>query len=363
MSHLNRYVFPVPAVLYEQALRLVFRAYGESEREQFVGHYVPALLAASPEDECAMGGGQSLPSISRAGDVAERASPPAGSGADSQYEGMQAAAPSVPLDRAGQLSATGPGMLLLGAFDQHRLVGAALLQFLAGRGAMLFPPQLVDAADEAAADMLLHAALAAARDRGAKLVQCLLLPGEAAALARLGRHDIHKLAELVYLYCDAALFPTAPPPGRLAFEPYRTCERHRLTAVVEATYQGTLDCPALNGVRTADEVLAGYESACGKDMSWWRIVCFEGSDVGCLLVASYGAGEACELTYMGLVPEYRGQGLGRQLVQHALWVARQAGASRMVAAVDLANVPALSVYLAAGFCAWDSRLACACILA
>lgn len=362
MSHLKRYVAHVPAVLYEQALKLVFQAYGETERAQLVDHFLPTLLTACGEHECVADGGLCLPSTRLAAGHGEQARTPAGSGTESLGEAMQAAMSWVP-GHARQGPATRPSMLLLGAFAQHRILGAALLQFLAGRAAMLFPPQLVDPADETAADMLLQAALTAARDHGAKLVQCLLSPAEAVSLARLGRHGIHKLAELAYLYCEAEHFPTAPPPGPLVFEPYRACERQRLMALVEATYRGTLDCPALNGIRTADEVLAGYEFACGEELSLWYVVVYEGREAGCLLVASYGVGQACELTYMGLAPEYRGQGLGRQMVLHALWLARQSGGARMVAAVDLANAPALHVYLAAGFRAWDRRLACACILA
>lgn len=363
MSHSRSYVACVPDVLYEQALELVFRAYGEAEREQFVDHFLPALLAASRENACAADDSRGLPATRLVAGHAEQASTAAGSGAVSQGEVVHAATSWLPPGHARQGRATSPGVLLLGAFDQHRLLGAALLQFLAGRAATLFPPQLVEGADETAADMLLQAALAAAREHGVKLVQCLLLTAEAVTLARLGRHGIHKLAELAYLYCESEHFPTEPPPGPLVFEPYRACDRQRLMAVVEATYRGTLDCPALNGVRTADEVLEGYEFACGKELSLWHVVHYGGREAGCLLVASYGGGQACELTYMGLVPECRGQGLGRQMVQHALWLARQAGGARMVAAVDLANTPALRLYLSAGFSAWDCRLACASILA
>jgi ribosomal protein S18 acetylase RimI-like enzyme len=65
--------------------------------------------------------------------------------------------------------------------------------------------------------------------------------------------------------------------------------------------------------------------------------------------------EAWELTYLGVVPEARRRGFGISMTRHAQWLARVAGARRMTLAVDAANEPAIAVYSAAGFAAWDRR--------
>ena len=58
---------------------------------------------------------------------------------------------------------------------------------------------------------------------------------------------------------------------------------------------------------------------------------------------------------MGLTPEARGHGWGRQITQHAQYLARRAGVERIVLAVDAANGPALRMYRAMGFEIWDRR--------
>jgi ribosomal-protein-alanine N-acetyltransferase len=58
---------------------------------------------------------------------------------------------------------------------------------------------------------------------------------------------------------------------------------------------------------------------------------------------------------MGVVPEARGRGLGRRIVDFALAQAARAGTERLVLAVDAANGPALGVYRGAGFVEWERR--------
>ncbi len=74
----------------------------------------------------------------------------------------------------------------------------------------------------------------------------------------------------------------------------------------------------------------------------------------CLLTA-YREPPVWELIYQGIVPSARGRGLGTDVTRHAQWLAGQAGIQQLVLAVDAANEPALGVYAAAGFRAWESR--------
>ncbi|HYR34995.1 MAG TPA: GNAT family N-acetyltransferase [Burkholderiales bacterium] len=52
---------------------------------------------------------------------------------------------------------------------------------------------------------------------------------------------------------------------------------------------------------------------------------------------------------MGLLPEYRGQGLGRQLATEAIRAAREAGIERIELEVFASNEPAIALYRALGF--------------
>lgn len=52
---------------------------------------------------------------------------------------------------------------------------------------------------------------------------------------------------------------------------------------------------------------------------------------------------------MGLLPEYRGQGLGRRLVTEAIRGSREAGIERIELEVFASNEPAIALYQALGF--------------
>jgi ribosomal protein S18 acetylase RimI-like enzyme len=74
-----------------------------------------------------------------------------------------------------------------------------------------------------------------------------------------------------------------------------------------------------------------------------------------LLLAEHPGGTQWEVTYLGVVPEARGHGLGLAIVRYAQRVATAAGCERLVLAVDANNRPALDVYAAAGMVAWRRR--------
>ena len=62
-----------------------------------------------------------------------------------------------------------------------------------------------------------------------------------------------------------------------------------------------------------------------------------------------------ELTYMGIVPEHRGQGLGRKMIAQGLEHARASGAAGVFLAVDEQNTYARKLYESMGFVHFLSR--------
>ena len=74
-----------------------------------------------------------------------------------------------------------------------------------------------------------------------------------------------------------------------------------------------------------------------------------------MLLADHPKARHWELMYMGLVPEVRGRGWGRQITRYAQWLARGAAIERIVVAVDAANSPADAMYRSTGFEMWDRR--------
>lgn len=59
--------------------------------------------------------------------------------------------------------------------------------------------------------------------------------------------------------------------------------------------------------------------------------------------------EKCHVILLGIRPEYRGQGLGRNLLMHSLSQARAKGADEVMLAVDFDNEAALALYSHVGF--------------
>jgi ribosomal protein S18 acetylase RimI-like enzyme len=62
-----------------------------------------------------------------------------------------------------------------------------------------------------------------------------------------------------------------------------------------------------------------------------------------------------EVAYMGVVPEARRQGFGREILLKALFEARAAGVPRLTLSVDSRNQPAWNLYRSLGFEPFDRR--------
>jgi ribosomal protein S18 acetylase RimI-like enzyme len=141
---------------------------------------------------------------------------------------------------------------------------------------------------------------------------------------------------------------TAPCSSPLQFIAGAEHHRKELVCIVQATYQASLDCPKLQQFRSIDDILDSYEHQ-GIAPAGWSFVQYKGKTIGCLLMSAFPRQPTWELTYLGLVPEARGQGWGNQIVQHGCFLASQHGADLVIASVDQANQPALNIYHQRGF--------------
>jgi GNAT superfamily N-acetyltransferase len=246
---------------------------------------------------------------------------------------------------------------LLGAFRGARLVGVACAQIQPGRTAAVWPPRIVDAEPDTVAERLLAAAIERLSRADVCLAQALLPLAAEEDEARLRSGGFTHLADLLYLVSLEIEFPTDDVTAPFALEPCEDPGSPRLAAVVDASYDATLDCPLLDGVRRIDDVLDGYRSSGVFEPDLWLISRYQDQDAGCLILADHPRHGNLELVYMGVVPEFRGRGWGGQLARKAQWLARQRGRPRLVLAVDAENQPAIDAYAAVGFQAWDRRRA------
>jgi ribosomal protein S18 acetylase RimI-like enzyme len=271
-------------------------------------------------------------------------------------------APSQRREIAGELWQTGANSNshaaegLFVALRGDELCGAVWSQPQPGNTAVLWPPQLIQGESAQIMRPLLHAAVQWLDTQAIGMAQVLLPSRDEPIIAQLEAAGFRHLAELLYLTCEAERFPNQPPSRHeLEFVVYEESQRTRVAGLIEQTYLDSLDCPALNGARNMDDVIAGYQATGAFRPEMWRIVRSGREDVGVLLLADHPSSRHWELVYMGLVPGARGRGWGRQITQHAQLMARHAVVDRIVLAVDAANSPALQMYRAAGFEIWDRR--------
>lgn len=242
------------------------------------------------------------------------------------------------------------------ALRADQLCGAAWGQLQPGHTAVLWPPQLQPGDEADTAVRLIRAVVAVLDMAGVDLTQ-VLLPGRDREMEALLRPVAFAyLTDLLYLCCEASLFPRElPDAGGLEFDSYHESQRPRLAALIERTYVDTRDCPQLNDARRIDDVIDGYQANGDFRAEHWLLARAGEQDVGVLLVADHPLARQIELTYMGIVPEGRGRGWGGALTRRALWLARCAKVERVMLAVDAANDRALAIYRQAGFAAWDRR--------
>lgn len=227
-------------------------------------------------------------------------------------------------------------------------------------GALYASPADAPGVDAEALGRVVAAAASAAIAGGLSMVQALLPPDRVADADALKRGGFIELAELIYMRKSLAADPS-PVEGRFEWMHHGQYDDAQLARVIEATYRQSLDCPALEGLRRLDDVIVGHR-ACGRfsPETWW-IARVEGSPAGCILVNELPGAPGADVVYMGVVPEFRGRGVGRSMLRHSATQCRKRGCSWLSLAVDSRNEPALRLYLGEGFAQTDRRMALAAL--
>lgn len=195
------------------------------------------------------------------------------------------------------------------------------------------------------------------------MLQSMLEPRDRHGAAAMKEAGFFHLADLEYRQRAIPVTPPRPElPASMKMISYSQTEIERWTQAMEATYEQTLDCPALSGIRATEDVLAGHRAIGAFDPRYWSLIYEDDRMIGVMLLNPLPAQNAMELVYLGLIPEARGRGLGERLMNYAMWQSRVAGWDAMLLAVDRANEPAMRLYQSMGFrrigvkSAWIKRL-------
>ena len=257
------------------------------------------------------------------------------------------------LAEAGELDPAGVFALREGG----AVVGGAFATVLPGASGLLWPPQAAGGPERIGReDRLVRHAIAWLRQRGARVLQCLLAVDESFLAQPLQRNGFHHITSLWYLRHNGDLpLRHLEKPSRLTCQTYSKADRRLFQATLLRTYEGTQDCPELTGLRTGEEIIAGHQAQGRFDPGLWWLALEDARPVGVLLVAGLTETSGWEVAYVGVVPEARRRGHGRELVIRVLREARAAGVPEVMLTVDGRNRPAWDLYRSLGFEPFDRR--------
>ena len=244
---------------------------------------------------------------------------------------------------------------MLTAWRQEELLHACLFVPVPGRTAFIFtappPPGLPDAGQaQAIAAENLRQLSAWAIKEGSQLLQVMTEPEDRARPEQCRAAGYRYLTDLIYLtrMMDKPV-PAIPTPSDLTFLEY-TPERHELFLnTILDTYRDSRDCPELENLRDPEDTLRGHMAAGIFEPALWKLLTRQGRPAGVILLSRLKNEDLLELTYMGLVPEARGQGWGRVLLAQGLHLAQKAGANCLSLALDSRNEPAFRLYTGFSF--------------
>lgn len=229
------------------------------------------------------------------------------------------------------------------AVQADRIEAACICLDSPGRtSSVLLSPGLAQAGWRPIAIDMVNRSAAEAAARNVQLLQGMVVPecsDEGLIYAAAGfRH----LAQLIYLQSDShAVFS---PPQELSWVSYSDETRALFARVVEETYQDSLDCGSLNGVRNIDDILASHQATGQFDPQLWQIGMVGNEPVGVILLGYIEEQHAYEVAYMGCLPPWRGRGYGSSLLARGFSLARARNVFSMTVSVDERNVPARKLY-------------------
>jgi GNAT superfamily N-acetyltransferase len=166
------------------------------------------------------------------------------------------------------------------------------------------------------------------------------------------------MAELHYLHGQPpadAQFPALP--AGMAWIPYSAETHAQFGQAILSSYQGSLDCPALNGRRSIDDIIAGHQASGLFDPALWFLLREQETDLGVLLLSESLRSDGIELIYLGLCPAARGRKLGELMMRQAFAAVTARQQSRLCLAVDSQNTPALKLYYRHGMHRIASKVA------
>jgi GNAT superfamily N-acetyltransferase len=189
-------------------------------------------------------------------------------------------------------------------------------------------------------------------------VQSLAAPWRKAPMEVLAAAGFERLAELVYLRREVTRGDGRGEDAGVGWTHVGECGEAELARLLLLTYEDSIDCPRLYGLRTIEQTIAGHKGLGPHHSEWWWIATVQGRPAGCILLCESAASSGCiEVAYMGVAAEFRRRGLGRRMLRRAAAMACRQGREALTVAVDAANTGAATLYADEGYREIDRRVA------
>lgn len=237
------------------------------------------------------------------------------------------------------------------SYQDARINGAVWVQRLPGDMAQLWLPQTqgLPKAQSAAVHVLLDAAHQWVKTHNIRLCHVELASQSVETAALLQEHAMQPMVNLAYLTGCSDRRLGLNSKVFLSLQPFSELSNGEQLGLLTAVGRDSLDSRALRDILSVQELRAGFYQQDPQAPQHWYVVSYQQAVVGVLLLAPRAVLGCWELLLMGLTPEWRGQGLGRALLNKALHLAQQGGVTTVVLAVDELNLPAKRLYQQAGF--------------
>lgn len=247
---------------------------------------------------------------------------------------------------------------LWAAYRKQQPIAAVLIVPGAGRTAMSFVSPITEKESVCDVGSLARAACSGQDSSNVRIIQTLLDPRQELEAQALETGGFQRLATLLYMQRE---IDTQDTSERLdeSVEVLTWSEQHRslFSDAILASYEDTMDCPALLGLRGIDDIIASHMAAGDFLPGLWFVVINAGKPLAVMLLNAVPQRDVLELVYLGVSPHARGCGWGERLVHFGLAQAAQRGVKTMLLAVDESNTPAKRLYERMAFTHTTRKLA------
>lgn len=174
--------------------------------------------------------------------------------------------------------------------------------------------------------------------------QTLLAPDDDERHQLAGEVGLQPLTQLEYRALPPMQTVRVPELDELNLVTWCDANHADFVSVVAASYVGSADCPELTRIRPASDALDSHRATGVFAPENWWIAYLNGELAGCCLLAPLPNTQLIELVYMGVAPAFRGRGLGRALLGHAVRHTRKKPRHSLTLAVDTRNRAARRLY-------------------